>query len=624
METVHLLDATQQTTIRASSIGSGNFDASTRTVEVVEESFEGYEGQSGAEQVNGTEEQFRSLDKCDRTAVSVESIGKIGGNFLLSPIPQSGEGNNSLLQQTESERSNVGTGALASLNISPNLTVTGDLVNAGSDGEKTQANVPTSTATEAPDKSSKLLGEDKHVQIENDRQTEKPGVLLSPRGTCWKPVTSRLSFDGFGEEFEGEPAEANHESNMKAVAFENADDHVSGTMATEGTEREKVAERPSLSSSSKELCARRSDDVLYASNLQSTLKNSKSFETPRNEEISSEQQRLELNESATSAASQREDEITKTKEELGATSLAFIQRLRGAAFRRKMNLARSRDSLAAKERKQLEDIAASKAARARMSEETARPSTSTVSERRKTISTWTATKDSFKARPVPSTTGVQGSGGLSGVPKVPKKPTTTPLSPLLGARRQQRTDGQGADPESVARPASTTAPSENAFRARPLPRTTGKVGGAGQSGVPKVPKRPTTVPRSPLLGFRRIQTEESRRIDPQLQGSRTNRRSKQPTNSRKASGASQTSLLGLGSVNQQGKENYQEPATPVHKTTHFPQEYRPHSTVRAKKRAEFEARRIQNERVQVEKESRRRRESINSLRKELNSLRQGL
>ena len=49
------------------------------------------------------------------------------------------------------------------------------------------------------------------------------------------------------------------------------------------------------------------------------------------------------------------------------------------------------------------------------------------------------------------------------------------------------------------------APRGKMFKARPLPPTTGAVGSGGLEGVPKVEKKPTTTPFSPLLGARRPQ-----------------------------------------------------------------------------------------------------------------------
>jgi hypothetical protein len=102
-----------------------------------------------------------------------------------------------------------------------------------------------------------------------------------------------------------------------------------------------------------------------------------------------------------------------------------------------MNLTRSRDSLAAKEREQRELIAASKASREqrRLSEP---PPTSLPDGTRKQASDPANSFKAFKALPLPSYTGLKGHGGLSGVPKVEKKQATMASSPMLGARRQIR------------------------------------------------------------------------------------------------------------------------------------------------------------------------------------------
>lgn len=218
-------------------------------------------------------------------------------------------------------------------------------------------------------------------------------------------------------------------------------------------------------------------------------------------------------------------DFTNAKKEVGASSFEFIQRIRGAAQRRKQNLARSRDSLVAKEREQREAIASSQMALKPPSPATPSPISEKTEKspvRRKPIRS-----SSFRAKPLPATTGDLGSGGLAGVPKVDKKPTTVAMSPLLGSRRLNRPKikalqepitrlkiGESNQDRITSlkepvirhrghRKQKPVRGSSNAFKARPAPPTTGEFGRSGQSGVPKVPKRPVTIPASPCLGRRR-------------------------------------------------------------------------------------------------------------------------
>jgi hypothetical protein len=216
-------------------------------------------------------------------------------------------------------------------------------------------------------------------------------------------------------------------------------------------------------------------------------------------------------------------DLTSAKKHLDASSLAFIERLRGAAHRRKLQVARSRDALVAKEREQLLSIASAKEQKLELAPEL--PSTfPPVHER---VKTSVGPYKPFKARPAPDTTGHFGSGGQVGVPKVEKKPATTPFSPLLGSRRPRKEEISFADlalRESRKRIESKLFP----FKARPAPPTTGYIGHGGQAGVPKIPKRPATVPESPLLGKKRSSFATARKgeMDVSGRGNRDNTDSK--------------------------------------------------------------------------------------------------
>jgi hypothetical protein len=223
---------------------------------------------------------------------------------------------------------------------------------------------------------------------------------------------------------------------------------------------------------------------------------------------------------ASRGSSLGELEMERVTEELGASSMEFIRRIRAAAFRRKLDVTRSRDSLAAKERERDKAIAASRAAEERtirrMTEPVVAASASIPTASQKVARHPPSSSFDFHARPLPKTTGPKGSGGMSGVPTVVKKSTTVPNSPLLGPRRRGRSRQRQALPKDEVPPQptlsdddddSSRSPSptrdQNIFRALPLPKSSTESGHGGMSGVPKIPKRPATIPRSPLLGFRR-------------------------------------------------------------------------------------------------------------------------
>lgn len=208
-------------------------------------------------------------------------------------------------------------------------------------------------------------------------------------------------------------------------------------------------------------------------------------------------------------------DLTSAKKHIDASSMAFIERLRGAAHRRKLRVARSRDSLAAKEREHLLSIASANERRLVMA-----PKETQVTTHSSSTAPIVRVEPykPFKARPAPSTTGQLGSGGQVGVPKIEKKPTTTPFSPLLGARRPQKENISSLEPplrdefrrstsRLVSKVTKSLTPKKKSrdeslpFKARPAPPTTGIQGHGGQVGVPKIEKRPTTVPVSPGLGI---------------------------------------------------------------------------------------------------------------------------
>jgi len=318
-----------------------------------------------------------------------------------------------------------------------------------------------------------------------------------------------------------------------------------------------------------------------------------------------------LNDSITSKGSLREEEILRTKEEVGASSIAFLQELRGAAFRRKADLTRSSSYLAAKEREQREAVAS----RAKHRTSSARVDCPNVGS-----SDGQGTKvinKHFHALPLPATTGTKGSGGMAGVPKVHKKPTTIPSSPLLGARRQR------LNPKSNEDAIEKNYQEENgSFRALPLPKTTGHKGHAGLSGVPKVAKRPPTVPFSPLLGPRRPKEKsiEIKKDDAFSQN--------QPSPGQKemlSQSASSQGLLGLSLVENRSMKSDVQRTPPVSNTASTRSiGYQPHSTIRAQHRASYEAQKYLMEKRRKEELIKTREQQVRNLRKELKDLRKSL
>ena len=217
-------------------------------------------------------------------------------------------------------------------------------------------------------------------------------------------------------------------------------------------------------------------------------------------------------------------DLSSAKKKLGASSHALVERLRGAAQKRKLLVTRSRDSFVAKEQRQklsLENAALSM--HTEEEEEVYEPETpepiKPIAQRRHFEGINPVRE--FKARPLPATTGDLGGGGQAGVPKVSKRSPTVPSSPLLGNRRRLKEGSVGESKayqkvkeeerrrreisvsNTVSKKSLQKDDSLVPFKARPLPATTGDLGHGGQTGVPKVTKRTPTVPSSPLLGHRR-------------------------------------------------------------------------------------------------------------------------
>ena len=308
------------------------------------------------------------------------------------------------------------------------------------------------------------------------------------------------------------------------------------------------------------------------------------------ETVDSEESTPDSNDSFVSTSSTREAEIQLAQQQAGASGLAFIQGLRGAAHRRKMNLTRSRDSLAAKERERREEDERLAAERARLAE--------------MNQNQHSASPDSpheFRARPLPKSNRMSG---VSGLPKVVKRPVTTPFSPLLGARRKSMPvamESKGSTNLKRIDETETTT-----FKARPFAKNV--VNEGGRAGVPKVPKRPTTVPFSPLLGARRPKN--------------LTRRHSMNTSGQSRSTDSDSMPLGLEFVpsDAENSENVVVKTVPRQPEIVF-KEFQLQSTVRAQKRAVFDEYRKQRWEERQQEELEKRRERIRRLERELGELR---
>lgn len=352
-----------------------------------------------------------------------------------------------------------------------------------------------------------------------------------------------------------------------------------------------------------------------------------SIETPNHKESLIEAAVLDhsLNDSIVSSGSAREEEILQTTRDINTSSQAFIYRLRGAAFRRKMNLTRSRDSLVAKEKQHREDLARAVESAANLAVQRSRRQSEPLPQ----IRTEESVKVTFKARSVPAAVGIKGTGGLSGVPKVEKKPTTIPFSPLLGARRQlRRLTSPWTDSQANTNHISGANDGSKMFMARPLPKTTGFMGQAGQSGIPKVPKRPVTVPCSPLLGARRQSSARVQKhiqtLDPVPDDISTATLPSVTSGCNSSTGVS--SLHGLTLLideNQLPQPNVPLEAGTLGSGT-VASCYIPHSTVRAQKRAAYDAQRQQVALMRLEQEQQARRAQVQALDRELKALRTSL
>ena len=354
-------------------------------------------------------------------------------------------------------------------------------------------------------------------------------------------------------------------------------------------------------------------------------------------------------------------DLTSVRKQVGKSSHEFIERIQNAARRRKVAMTRSRDSLAAKELERLR----SHDEKHVVDEHTSDTCTDGA-KREEGPSNPVPDNKAFKARPLPPTTGSLGNGGLDGVPKVEKRPTTTPFSPLLGARRprkmkikalakpkehktsksvskeQTKPTSQEIQPTShISKPATAKIDGlARPFKARSVPLAVRTANNGGQYGIPKVEKRPVTVPMSPLLGPRRFTRSTSNGTDSPKKDV-TQQGTPKKSNSiggtrrlvRSLSGTSKStpqyatkdspSLFGLQLLTtpKNTAEENDENSTP---NIGYFKGFELHSTKRATKRAEFEVRRKTMFEARIQREIQDREKTIQSINRDLQVLRREL
>jgi hypothetical protein len=343
------------------------------------------------------------------------------------------------------------------------------------------------------------------------------------------------------------------------------------------------------------------------------------------------------------------DDLESARKQVGESSNKFIDRIRNAAHKRKVAVARSRDSLVAKEQEQLRSIAEFKA----------------IKENRNNAENTRATEIQSKPpgfrKSLKSTKKITFSG--LGVPKVEKRPATTPFSPLLGSRRkvkvpvkaleapfpaivpprnigqlsrhrskQQKMRQTSASPKTEKDSTNTT----KGFKARPMPSSTGIRGRAGQMGVPKVSKRPTTIPVSPGLGRRRESLKKDCREKRGTKLKLSFRSASLGLDECRQSASSNTSLGSRSSTPSNGENsgllglNFLRSSTP---NSHFHDTNRrssstprlisksapfePCSTKRAMKRSLYDSACDENRKIKLQEERERLEERIREMQKEL-------
>jgi hypothetical protein len=284
-------------------------------------------------------------------------------------------------------------------------------------------------------------------------------------------------------------------------------------------------------------------------------------------------------------------DLSSAKKNLNAQSSALVERLRGAAQRRMVQLTQKRDSLAAKEIQQLQRKELDSIMNEIIEEEDSQAKrnieemTDEEQSKRKPIN------NTFKARPMPSF-AKQG-GDPSGVPEIIKKPTTKPISPKLGPRRQESSSSC-----SLKEKNQNDAIFITSFKARPMPKFTNNDG--VKQVVPKAKKRQITIPKSPLLGLKRQQNTSIKKLV------HNNNKSERHLRKRNQPKVLSPDLVGLSYLSRtpsvQDIENI-----PPHSNEQS--SFYLHSAERAKDRAKFNAELAQREKLR-EKQKRKENELL--------------
>ncbi|KAL3944010.1 MAG: hypothetical protein SGBAC_001920 [Bacillariaceae sp.] len=353
------------------------------------------------------------------------------------------------------------------------------------------------------------------------------------------------------------------------------------------------------------------------------------------------------------------DDVSSATKKVNESSNNFIQRIRDVANKRKLSMTRSRDNLKAMQQEKLQPIDDEVEDGADADDDAGvdfegdkRVSESQV-EPKSRISTsfqdlnGSATEYHFKARPVPETTGMKGVGGLKGVPKVAKRPTTTPFSPLLGRRRPEKVEVKALEEPKTIKPApkkkeestkrlsiaeypktpqlsQSESPAEPVFKARPMPSFVGRKGRGGLTGVPKVQKRPLTVPRSPVLGVRRSSSMNKKKSEVWGEKKPIEENSLLSGSSLISRGSDLRGLVVLESpqntLNEQPAENDENQKPRYHHNNGFQLQ----STARAKQRADYNERRDENMKKKKEQDLKSRQREVRKMEKELMALRTNL
>jgi len=277
-------------------------------------------------------------------------------------------------------------------------------------------------------------------------------------------------------------------------------------------------------------------------------------------------------------------DLSSAKKNLNAQSSALVERLRGAAHKRMISITRSRDSLAAKESLHLEKLVEvpghdEEGVNAEGSDDTGRIEGdiggTMAMEPKRNLRT--------ACKPV-------------GVPAVQKRLATVPISPKLGTRRILALSKLSEKVESGVKSKSSAA--------KTIQQTTPISANADQHGVPKVKRRPQTIPKSPLLGARR---------KPDNKQSST----KLKTSEKKVYKSPHTSPVGLSFLSK----------TPSYKSSSGEENVAPftlHSSIRAKERAEFEACRVLKEHLRSQEVKEERERLLSEKYKELGRLKEKL